>query len=427
MSTWAERIDLDDVSRVLRASLAGGLVGPDTRAVVFHDLARVRARIAELVERFPPSALHAVAVKANPLVALLRVAVEGGAGLEAASIEEIHLALAAGCPPSRVVFDSPAKTEEELADALARGVHVNADNYAELDRIARIRAGVGSSSEVGLRVNPLVGAGAIAITSVAARSSKFGVPIDDGALLGAYARFPWLTGLHSHVGSQGSTLEMLVTAARKVEALLHELNRRAGRAQVTTLDVGGGLPVAYRDEERPFSLGEYVDALRAATPSIFEPPIRLVTEMGRAIHATAGWAASRVEYVKKVGDEDTAVIHLGADFFVRWVYQPRDWHHDIAVFDAGGNAKRGALVPWTIVGPLCFGGDVLQRGAMLPSIEPGDFVILRDVGAYTLGAWSRHCSRGLPRVLGYEGERLRVLFAGETPADVVSFWSPPPA
>src|SRR6185437_1580391 len=321
---------LDSISHVLRASLAEGLVTPDTPAVVFHDLARVRARIAELTARFPPTALHAVAVKANPLVALLRTAVEAGAGLEAASIEEVHLALAAGCPPSRVVYDSPAKTEAELAMALGRGVHVNADNLAELDRVAAIRAQVGGASTVGLRVNPLVGAGAIEITSVAARSSKFGVAIDDDALRGAFARHPWLTALHAHVGSQGCSLEMLVTAARRVEALLHDLNRRAGRAQVTTLDIGGGLPVTYRDGDRPFTLDDYVGALRSSTPSLFEPPIRLVTEMGRAVHATAGWAASRVEYVKKAGDEKLAVIHLGADFFVRWVYQPRDWHHDVA-------------------------------------------------------------------------------------------------
>ena len=351
MSTWATRIGLDSVSHVLRASLAGGFVTPDTPAVVFHDLSRVRARIAELTERFPPSALHAVAVKANPLVAVLRAAVESGAGLEAAFIEEVHLALAAGCPPPRVIYDSPAKTTGELALALARGVHVNADNLAELDRIAALRAELGASGEVGLRINPLVGAGAIAITSVAARSSKFGVAIDDEALLGAFARFPWLTGLHAHVGSQGCSLEMLVTAARKMEAMLHELNRRAGRAQVTTLDIGGGLPVAYRDEDRPFTLGAYVAALRQATPSLFEPPIRLVTEMGRAIHATAGWAASRVEYVKKAGDEKLAVIHLGADFFVRWVYQPRDWHHDLAVFDPEGREKQGASSPAPSSGP----------------------------------------------------------------------------
>lgn len=93
------------------------------------------------------------------------------------------------------------------------------------------------------------------------------------------------------------------------------------------------------------------------------------------------------------------------------------------IFDAEGRPKDGPLQPTSIVGPLCFGGDVLARNQMLPSIAPGDFVVIRDVGAYTLGMWSHHCSRGLPLVLGHDGDRLVVLKAREKPADVVRFWS----
>jgi diaminopimelate decarboxylase len=130
-----------------------------------------------------------------------------------------------------------------------------------------------------------------------------------------------------------------------------------------------------------------------------------------------------VEYVKRSGGDRLAVIHLGADFMLRRAYRPDEWHHDIAVLDAEGRPKHGLPEPVNVVGPLCFAGDVLARGVMLPAVAPGDFVILRDVGAYTLGMWSRHCSRGLPLVLGHDGDRLVVLKARETPADVVAFWS----
>jgi diaminopimelate decarboxylase len=366
-----------------------------------------------------------VAVKANPLVEILKAVVGAGAGLETASIEEVHLALAAGCAPANIVYDSPAKTVDELSEALSLGVHVNADNPAELTRIEGLRGRIDSRSVVGLRINPLVGDGTIAATSVAGGRLKFGVAVDTGsdALLREFARRPWLTGLHVHVGSQGMSLEKLVSGAAVAAGLMADLNRRLGAARVTTLDIGGGLPVAYREADRPPSLAEYAARLRAAAPAAFEPPVRLVTELGRSIHATAGWAVSGVEYVKEAGGDRLAVIHLGADFLTRRVYRPADWHHDLAVLDAGGLLKRGPSEHWSVVGPLCFGGDVIARHVMLPPIEPGDFIVVRDVGAYTLGMWSHHCSRAIPIVIGHDGERLQVLRARETPTDVVSFWS----
>lgn len=422
MSRWNERTSIAGASSVLRAALGEGLL-EGAHAALFHDTGRVRARLGELRALFPPGTLHAVAIKANPLVELLRVMVGEGAGLEAASFEEVELALAAGCPPERLVYDSPAKTTAEIERALALGVHLNADNFVEIERIARAWSPA-SRSVVGLRVNPLVGAGSISITSVASRSSKFGVPIDaEEEILAAFAAHPFLTALHVHVGSQGMPLERLTAGVARVWALGEAIERRVGPGRIAVFDLGGGLPVAYREADRVPSLGDYVGALREAVPGLFSTRKRLITEFGRAIHATAGWAASRVEYVKQAGEERQAVIHLGADLLVRRAYLPEEWHHDLEVLDAAGRPKEGPRERWTVVGPLCFAGDVVSRGALLPPIEPGDFVVIHDVGAYTLSMWSRHCSRALPLVIGYDGAALSVLKERETAARVVSFWS----
>src|SRR5262245_16635218 len=164
MGAWTDRVSLGHASSTLRAALSRGLIAKETRAVVFHDLGRMKARLAEIAARFPRSAQHTVAIKANPLIEVLRAIAALGVGLEAASLEEVELALAAGCPPARVVYDSPAKTNEELWRALSLGVRINADNFIELSRIAEIRSNLASESAVGLRVNPLVGAGTIALT-----------------------------------------------------------------------------------------------------------------------------------------------------------------------------------------------------------------------------------------------------------------------
>jgi diaminopimelate decarboxylase len=419
------RLSVESASSVLQAAIARGLVHEGVQAALFHDLGRVRARIEAIAAGFPRTALHTVAVKANPLVEVLKAVVADGAGLEAASIEEVHLALAAGCPAERLVFDSPAKTVDEIRTALELGVRLNADNFSELTRIARLRKAQSSRSVVGLRVNPEVGEGTIAITNVSGRTSKFGVPLgaNEEAILRSFEEHKWLTALHVHVGSQGAGLPMLVAGVARVARLLVDVNRRVDDDQVTTLDVGGGLPVAYRATDCPPTLEAYVAALREAAPTMFEPKVQLVTEFGRAVHATAGFAASRVEYVKEAGGDRLAVIHLGADLLPRTAYQPEHWPHELAVLDSAGRVKQGSAEPWTIVGPLCFGGDVIARGAPLPPIESGDFVLVRDVGAYTLGMWSRHCSRGLPLVLGCDEDELSVLKARETAEQVVQFWS----
>ncbi len=209
---------------IVQAALHNELLNGHS-AAIFHHLGLMRARIAALQAAFPESTLHAIAIKANPVVEILREVVRAGAGLEAASIEEVHLAVAAGCPAERVIFDSPAKTRAEIQQALRLGVQLNVDNFDELERVAAARAALETTSLIGLRVNPMVGGGSIAHTSVADVKSKFGVPLDANRrqIIAAFARHPWLHGFHIHVGSQGCSLKLLVEAAGRIVELRQQI------------------------------------------------------------------------------------------------------------------------------------------------------------------------------------------------------------
>ncbi len=428
----SERVSVEEAAAVFRRARETGQLSLLDTAVIFHDLGRLARRISLLQTSFPEPTLHTVAIKSNPLVAVLRRAVELGAGLEAASIEEVHLALAAGCPPRRIVFDSPAKTMNELEFALGQGVHVNADSLDELRRIDAVLASRGGGGSVGLRVNPAVGAGSISSTSVAGSGSRFGVSLEgngESDVIAAFRAFPWLVALHIHVGSQGCPLPLLVAGAERVWLLREAINRAIGRAQVTILDIGGGVPATYSESDVRFSIPEYAGALRREVPGLFAPGVRLITECGRAIQANCGFAVARVEAVKRVLDTSIAVVHVGADFLLRPTYQGEFWRHECAVLDEQGAPRTTGLEPWSLAGPLCFSGDFFARQLALPTIFPGDHVLIRDVGAYTLGLWSRHCSRAMPLVLGYdgvdaEGLRFVTLRRRETVEDLVRFWSP---
>lgn len=378
--------------------------------MVFHDLARMDADLVALGLAFPPGTLHSVAIKANPLVEVLRSVVGTGAGLEAASWEEVQLAKAAGCDPDRIVFNSPAKTDDELRAALDIGVWLNADHEEELERLSRM--GPPRDSRIGLRVNPGSGSGRIEMTSTVGLDSKFGEPLTRaGELVG---RFPFVSGLHVHSGSQGVALELITDATHAVSETVEDLG-------LEWLDIGGGLPVRYTDDDpEPPSLDGWVAALEQI-PSWSART--LITELGRWIQAGRGWALTRVEAVKEVSGLPTLVVHLGADFLMRRVYRPEDWDHEMIVLDPDGRPRAGEVIDTAVGGPLCFNGDFLARRRPLAQARRGDLLLIRDVGAYTLALWSRHCNRGLPPVCGYRGADLVPLFAGESADDVVRHWS----
>lgn len=424
---WSERVEPEAIARTVVMLRSAGWLDDEVPAVLVHDLPRLRARVEQLQASFPAHALHAAAIKANPVLAILRELCHAGLGLEAASWEEVALAQAAGCAPDRIVFDSPAKTRAELRRSLEQGVRLNLDSLDELQRVAELQPG--PRARVGLRINPVIGAGSIAITSVGDRSSRFGVPWPGSAepLVEPFVAHPWLDGLHVHAGSQGCTIEMLVTAVRRVLELRRAIELRLGEPRIRWLDIGGGLPTDYgRGLETP-GLSQYVAALRRELPELFGDELQIVTEFGRALQVGCGFAVSRVEYVKRIDGRRLATIHLGADLLPRTAYLPDDWPHELLVLDADGAPKTGEPEPWTVLGPLCFAGDVVARDRLLPPIEEGDHVVIRDVGGYTIGMWSRHCSRGMPPVLGLSelDQAPVVLRAKESAADIVRFWRGP--
>jgi diaminopimelate decarboxylase len=404
-----------------------GLLTKSDSAVIFYDLSLIKQKTDELKKYFPKNTLHTAAIKANPLFKTLQFVKNCGMGAEAASIAELCLAQKAGFPSNKIIFDSPIKTIEELKYALESGVHINADSLAELERIAKLKKNITSKSTIGIRINPQIGIGRIKMTSVAGEYSKFGVPLKEfqDELFECFEKYYWLTRVHLHIGSQGCGIDMLVGGCKVVYDFMTQVNTKLRRKQIKIFDIGGGMPVAYKKNENPPSMNKYFELLGHNCPELLTGRFNIITEFGRWIFANAGWAASRVEYVKKSKTIDTIMIHLGADMFLRKIYNPGDWHHDISVVDFSGNTKTDNLKKYNIAGPLCFAGDILEQRILLPEVKEEDFLIVHDTGAYTSSMWSRYNSRQFPKVIGYEdgGKKFVLLKERESLDSIKKFWS----
>jgi len=425
------KITAEEMSQVFSRALQHKLIAKQDTAVIFYDLSRLMARLTNLIDVFPKSALHAIAVKANPLTAILKKINALDVGLEVASFPELRLAEKAGFSPEKIVFDSPAKTHSELEYALKRGIYLNADSFQELERIAQLQARQLSNSVIGIRINPQVGTGHIESMSVGGEYSKFGVPLQQNrqTLIDAFIKDDWLKGVHLHIGSQGCAPQLLVKGIRTVLNLVNEINEGLQRShqnrQVETIDIGGGLPVSYYQDETAITMQAYQQLIQVSCPELFEGNFKIITEFGRYIYGNVGWVASRVEYVKAAENMSTAVIHVGADLFLRECYNPNDWHHEISLVDNEGHLKRADEKYYAIAGPLCFGGDMLEKNLRLPSIEIGDYIFIHDTGANTLSLWSRHNSRQMPKIIGYydNGTQFEILKEREDADKLWEFWS----
>ncbi|MFD7539512.1 diaminopimelate decarboxylase [Streptomyces sp. NPDC059819] len=413
-SAAAERRD-----QAVRAAVEQGLAGPDAPIAALLDITGIRAGAAALRDAFAAvtdaPVLHAFAVKACPLVPVLRLLRAEGIGAEVASPGELALARAAGTAAADTVLDSPAKTPAELREALALGIAVNADNPQELARLDALVASTPTTSAIGLRVNPQLGAGSIDALSTATATSKFGVALlDDGArdwVVRAYRERPWLTRLHTHSGSQGVALPLMARGVRVAYELAEEINAAVGRRQVDTVDIGGGLPVNFGSDEETPTYAAYARLLKDEVPGLFDGRYGLVTEFGRSLLAKHGTVLARVEYAKSSGGRPIAVTHAGVQIAARTVYAPASWPLRIAAYDPKGRPRTGPAVAQDIAGPACFAGDLLAENRPLPLLEQGDYTGVLDTGAYYFAHHYSYNSLARPGIYGFTATAEGVRFA----------------
>jgi len=428
------------VEPALRAALAAGLVTDEQPSLDLFDLDYFRSRVQALQAAFPePFFNHAMAVKAQSVRGIMVEACKLGLGAECASLQEARHSLSLGFPAGLVVFDSPVKTRSDLAAALELGLHTNLDNEREAELVEELlAAGIvqqDSIPVIGLRINPVVGAGNIAMISTAGKESKFGLPLTADTrprLLALYQQHAWLTGLHIHVGSQGVPLEKFVAGCRVLMDFVEEVEQvRPG--QIKVLDIGGGLSTSYTEPGEPeqFSYQVYRAALEQEVPALLTGRYRLVTEMGRSLFLKAGCSITRVEGVKVgwvEGCRPILLTHLGTNQFPRCSYLPHIWRHRFSLFSPDGEARVGETQLVDIAGPLCFQGDYLAREVDLPEPHSGDLLAILDTGAYTMSMYCKFNSIRASPVYGCwrdpaSGEVKLVCYKErETVEECLQFW-----
>jgi diaminopimelate decarboxylase len=407
---------------------AGGVALGDLAArhgtpLLVYDEATLRNRARayrEGLAAYPGPSRLAFACKAQTTVAVLRVLLEEGLGMDVASEGELAFAVAAGTPGERLIVHGNNKSDADIAAALAAeaGLLV-ADHDGELDQIERLAAAAGRVQPVLVRVNPAIDADTHHKIATGHAASKFGLaPAEAAAALRRAAGLGHLRpmGLHVHLGSQIGSVDTYLEAAAWLAAFID----REGLGGLPLLDLGGGLAIAYVDGDTAPDVREAVAATAAGVAEQLRarglPLPELILEPGRSIAGPSGVTLYTVGAIKRtaVGVTYAAIDGGMADNPRPAMYGAR--YQAFAVDRAG----EAAAHTYAIAGKHCESGDVLIEAAELPELRPGDVIALAATGAYTATMASTY--NGLPRpaaVMVADGAE-RTVVARETVADLLA-------
>jgi diaminopimelate decarboxylase len=345
-----------------------------TPAYVYaEDDMRIRARefldaFSRRTDRFEV----VYASKAFPCTAVYRLMAEESLSCDVASGGELFLALRGGFDPAKIYLHGNNKSVEELEYALEQRVGtIVIDSFDELERLEQMAPG----QAVMLRVTPGIRPDTHAYISTGQEDSKFGFGVDEvPRAIDAIENLD-LVGLHAHIGSQVFQLD-------PYEKLAEVLT---GIADYPRLNLGGGLGIAYTQDQKPPSIDSYVESLLRGAPD----GVTVLCEPGRSLVGNAGVTIYRVGTVKAIPNVRTYVAVDGgmSDNLRPMLYGAR--------YEAEIADRFGGHSLCTVAGKHCESGDIIVSDVLLDEPRPGDVLVTPATGAY--GHAMANNYNGIPR------------------------------
>jgi diaminopimelate decarboxylase len=354
-----------------------------------------RRRFAENAERLATALTAAglrarlrFALKANPDPRAL-VALRPFVGIDACSPGEVARALECGWPASEISVTATNLSDRDFDAILAEPVHLNLDAVSQIERLGRRLAACGRRARpIGIRINPGAGAGYNdKLAYSGARPTKFGIygdRVDEAVAAAARHDLP-IDTIHVHAGSGwlADGLARFETALEGVVAIARRL--RSDGHPIAEINVGGGLGVPARADERPIDVDAYAAAIARQVRGL---DVAVGCEPGDYLAKdTAILLAEVVTVEERAG---TTFVGLDVGWNVNCSYFIYRYAQELVVCRAA-DAERTTRV--TVAGHINEAGDVFAEDYELPAVNEGDIVALLNAGGYHEAMSSTHCLR----------------------------------
>ncbi|HVX42537.1 MAG TPA: type III PLP-dependent enzyme [Mycobacteriales bacterium] len=389
-----------------------------------YDGDLLRSQYGDLRRDLDPAMEMFFSLKANPNISICRLLSSLGARAEVSSLTELVTARRAGVDPQNIIFLGPGKSTAELIACLDEGIYaIVCESFEELrvlDGLARER---GIRAPVALRVNPNFAVKGSRLT-MGGKPRQFGIDQDQlmnsRDLIGEYPGLH-IIGIHAYMGTRILDEDVVVENTTRIFTMAEEIAAALG-IQLEVVDVGGGLGIAYFENESDLDPALLAAKLNPVIADFRQrhPGARLIMELGRYLTAPSGTYVVGVRYVKESMGERFAVADGGTN-------------HHMAAVGVGSFVKRNfplellnrpagdELMPWQITGPLCTPNDTIGKNVALPVLHAGDLLGVRRSGAYGPTASPVHfLSHGYPAEVLIDGGRDHLIRSADTVEDLLA-------
>jgi len=349
--------------------------------------------------------------KANSNLALIRLFVNLGGGVDVVSGGELYRALKGGTDPKKIVFSGVGKREDEIEYALKTGILMfNVESFQELQLISEVAGRIGKKADIAIRVNPDIDPKTHPYISTGLKQNKFGIDILRAPMAYRLAsQLPNIrvVGIDCHIGSQLIEVEPIIEALGKLKRLVEDLRKEGMGIQY--LDLGGGLGITYDDEEPPHPT-EYAANILEEIKGFH---CTLILEPGRVIVGNAGILITKVLYLKENEEKRFVIVDAGMNDLVRPSYYG-SYHQILPV-----NQETREEMVADVVGPICESSDFLAKGRKIPKLNSGELIAIMSAGAYGFSMSTNYNSRPRVAEVLVRDDRMFVIRQRESYEDLI--------
>ncbi len=346
----------------------------------YYDLDLLNATLDQVKDAADKRGFHVhYALKANFNERLLNTIQSKGFGADCVSGAEVQKSIDRGFAPEKITFAGVGKSDKEIITALKHGIFAfNVESIQEMEVINELAGQQNVIAKVSLRINPNVDAHTHHYITTGLDENKFGVPtseLENAAAVIRNATNVALIGLHFHVGSQITDMNVFKSLCVKVNEWKNWFEERG--TQITVINVGGGLGVDYQNPDgNPIPDFEaYFDIFDKFLERSVQQEVHF--ELGRAIVAQCGSLVSRVLYTKSGLKKNFLILDAGMTELMRpALYQA---YHKI---EKVGFSRSHEVKNYDVVGPICESSDCFGKEVPLEECKRGDMIAIRTAGAY---------------------------------------------